>query len=450
MKFKGGYNVQIKGKPSNKTTKLPDPDLLYLPLFSKRFTFSAFCIHDGNEVVQGQILAEDPDNHSVPLLAPRAGTAKIDPETNHIVLENIQASQEAPKVEFELPDTAKGMGETGEKRCRLLKLGVWQFFSDAFSGDLPDPFGSPQAVIVSAAHLEPFLTSFEALLSEGTAEFEKGLEQIHSLAQAQKFYVILPKIKSNITNKVRDSAKKISGITLIEVPNKYPFDNVKLLARLLKLNPDKGSVWATTTEGVLAVESALTSSKPAVSRVISIAGPAVKSPEHVECIIGYPIDKMVEPYLDTPQIRIINGGVLTGDTVGGNQKGLDIECAGLTLVPEQDKREILSFAHLGFTKHAYSNTFLSLLRPPFKERYTTGVRGEHRPCICCTFCEEVCPSSLMPHLLHKYTEKNRLAEAARFGLNLCIQCGLCAHVCTSKIEIKQILLEGQEKLLQEI
>ena len=293
-------------------------------------------------------------------------------------------------------------------------------------------------------------TSFEALLSEGAEGFEKGLEQLHSLAQAQKFYVILPKIKSDITNKVRNCAKKVSGIILIDIPNKYPFDNAKLLARLLELDPEKGAVWATTTEGVLAVTSALTSSKPALSRVISIAGPAAKTPEHVECIIGYPIDRMVESYLETPQARIINGGVLTGNTAPGSQKGLDIECAGLTLVPEQDKREILAFAHLGFSKHAYSNTFLSSLRPPFKERYTTGIRGEHRPCICCTFCEEVCPSSLMPHLLHKYTEKNRLGEAERFGLNLCVQCGLCSSVCTSKIEIKQILLEGQEKLLQEI
>ena len=287
-------------------------------------------------------------------------------------------------------------------------------------------------------------------MSEGTEAFEKGLEQLYSLAQAQKFYVILPKIKSAAANKVRECARKVSGVTLVDIPNKYPFDNAKLLARLLDLDPEKGAVWATTTEGVLAVESALTSSKPALSRVISVAGSAVKSPEHVECIIGYPVDKIVEPYLETTQYRVINGGVLTGDTVPGGQKGVDIECAGLTLVPEQTKREILAFAHLGFTKHAFSNTFLSALRPPFKERYTTSIRGEHRPCICCTFCEEVCPSSLMPHLLHKYTEKDRLEEAERFGLNLCVQCGLCSSVCTSKIEIKQILLEGQEKLLQEI
>lgn len=449
MKFKGGYNVQIKGKPSNKISRLQDPDLLYLPLSSKHFTFSVCCINDGDEVMQGQVLAEDPDNYSIPLLAPRAGTVKIDPETNHILLKKVQASKETTTVDFELPEAAKDMGETGEKRGRLLKLGVWQFFTDAFSGNLPDPFCSPQAVIVSAAHLEPFLTSLEALLGEGTEAFEKGLEQLQSIALAQKFYVILPKIKSDIANNVRECVRKVSGVTLIDIPNKYPFDNAKLLARLLELDPEKGAVWATTTEGVLAVESALTSSKPALSRIISIAGPAVKSPEHVECVIGYPIDRIVEPYLETTQSRVINGGILTGDTVSGGQKGLDIECAGLTLVPEQTKREILAFAHPGFTKHAFSNTFLSSLRPPFKERYTTSIRGEHRPCICCTFCEEVCPSSLMPHLLHKYTEKNRLEEAERFGLNLCVQCGLCSSVCTSKIEIKQILLEGQEKLLQE-
>ncbi len=159
---------------------------------------------------------------------------------------------------------------------------------------------------------------------------------------------------------------------------------------------------------------------------------------------------MLQSYQEDSPTRVINGGVLTGRALGEEQKGLDVECQGLTLVPENNKRELLAFTHLGITKHAYSNTFFSGVRPSFRERYTTDIRGEQRPCISCGFCQDVCPASIIPHLLYKYADKNRLEEVERFGLGLCVQCGLCTHVCPSKIEIKQVLFEAQQAVKQEL
>ena len=200
----------------------------------------------------------------------------------------------------------------------------------------------------------------------------------------------------------------------------------------------------------MAIDHALTSSKPCISRIISIGGPGVKTAGHVNALTGYPLKMMLEPYREDSPTRVINGGVLTGKAIGEDQKGLDIECQGLTVVPEHTKRALLAFTHLGFTKHAYSNTFLSVIRPSFRERCTTGLRGETRPCISCGFCQDVCPAAIIPHLLYKYADKNRLEEAERFGLELCVQCGLCTHVCPSKIEIKQVLFEAQEAVKQEL
>ena len=141
---------------------------------------------------------------------------------------------------------------------------------------------------------------------------------------------------------------------------------------------------------------------------------------------------------------------MTGETVKENQGGIDVECEALTFVPEHTKREILAFAHPGITKHSYSNTMFSALFPFFKEKYTTGVRGELRPCLSCGFCESACPARIIPHLVNKYCKKDRLDEAMKIGLDLCVQCGLCSLVCPSKIENKQGIFEGQQKIKQKL
>lgn len=453
MKFKGGYNLLLKGKPSQEVRELPEPDLLYLPLFSNRINFSELCVQDGEEVKQGQVLAKDAENYSVPLLAPRAGTVKLETESRHIALEKIQKSpDEAIEVESNIPEAGKNMGSAGKKRYALLRLGAWQFFADAGTGNVPDPFGKPRAIIVLISHLEPFLVGAEALLNNRISNFAQGLEHLHSLAEGAPVYLIVPKTKSDYAAQVKNIAHRSSGIKLLEVPSKFPFDNFKLLARRLGLDkvPDKSSVWCVGTEGIMAIDHTLTSSKPCISRIISVGGPGAKTAEHVNALVGYPLPMMLESYREDFPTRVINGGVLTGKAIGEDQKGLDIECQGLTLVREHNKRELLAFTHLGFTKHAYSNTFFSAIRPSFRERYTTGIRGEKRPCVSCGFCEGVCPAEIIPHLLYKYANKDRLEEAERFGLGLCVQCGLCAHVCPSKIELKQVLFEAQEAVKQEL
>ena len=62
MRFKGGYNVFLKGQPGPEVKKLPEPDILLVPLFSERFTFKDLCVKENDKVKKGQVLAKDPDN----------------------------------------------------------------------------------------------------------------------------------------------------------------------------------------------------------------------------------------------------------------------------------------------------------------------------------------------------------------------------------------------------
>jgi Na+-transporting NADH:ubiquinone oxidoreductase subunit A len=446
----GGYNIFPRGRPSGSVKVLPEPEVLYLPLSSRRFEFEQICVKEGQSVNGGDILATDPANYAVPLLAPRAGTVRLKAAENHIVLEDVAELEEHAHVGAdEMPHIVQEMGASGIKRYKLLALGAWQFFYDAYTGALPDPLGKPQAVVVSTVSLEPYLSRGDAQLHEKLLNFTRGLEHLQSLLEYEPMYLIMPHVESEFATRVREQIRGYAWAKLTEIPLKYPYDNFNILARALGLKKNNGPIWSVRTEGVLAVDRALTSTRPCTSRVITVGGPGVDSPTHVEVVTGYPIKKILDTYVSAGAVRSINGGLFTGEPLGAEDLGVDTECRGLTVVPELECREFLGFARPGSDRRSYSGCFLSLLKDGFSERLSTAVRGEDRACVACNFCEEVCPAGIMPYLLHKYLYRELIEEAEEARVDLCVRCGLCSFVCPSKIELRREFVEAQELIKKE-
>ena len=450
MNFRGGYNVQLKGKPAGTVRAMPEPKTLFLPLHSERFNFTDIRVKNGQKVSGGDVLASDPDNYAVPLLAPRTGTVHIEELEGHIVLKDIaRLAEHADIAEKEMLHVERKMGASGIKRYKLLSLGAWQFFYDAFTGALPDPLGTPQAIIVSTLSLEPFLTRGDVQIHKRLLNFTRGLEHLQSLLEYQPIYLVLPNITSEFANLIRNQIRGYASVKMLEVPLKYPYDHFTILARRLNLKSDSGPVWAVRTEGVLAVDRALTLTKPCTVRIVSIGGMGINSPTHMKVIPGYPIKKIRESYIFEPAPRIINGGILTGKMLTADTLGVDTECRGITVLRELQEREFLGFIRPGWSRHSYSNCYLSSLRKNFREELTTGLRGELRPCISCNFCEEVCPAGIMPYLIHKYLYADLIEEVEQARVDLCVECGLCSYVCPSKIELRKQLIDAKALIAKE-
>jgi Na+-transporting NADH:ubiquinone oxidoreductase subunit A len=231
---------------------------------------------------------------------------------------------------------------------------------------------------------------------------------------------------------------------------RYPFDDPALIARLLHLPSGHDShVWSLPAEGVLAVEAALSAGEPAVDRVISFAGPAAVEPKHYRTVAGYPLDLLLEGRVLEDEVRAVNGGVLTGAAIPPEQRGLDAECTGITVLREHDSQRLVSFAMPGSDRRSYSRTFVGTLRTDMAVRYTTGLAGELRPCISCRLCEDVCPAGILPAIIHKQLYAGRIEEAQRLRVDLCVGCGLCSFVCPSKIDLRRELLNADARLREE-
>jgi len=451
MNLKGGYKIRLQGNPAGMVDSLPEPDKLYIPLFSRRFDFSQVFVEDGQQVHPGQVLAKDPANFNVPLLAPVAGAVRLGALENHIILEDVFRMPEEPyNPDEKLAHAPKRTGSAGMQRLKALELGAWQFFQDAHTGALPDPLGEPQAILVSTMHLDSFEARGDVQIRKRVKAFARGLENLQSFLDYQPIHLGFPNVQSQFARRLRESLHGYAFIKVHQLPIKYPFGNPKLSARYLGLKRDEEhSVWAISVAGVLAMDRALTSSLPSTVRVISFGGPEVEKPRHLKVVTGYPLKDILENNYGSKSVRIINGGVLGGESLREGQAGVDTECRGLTVLAEHEELELLGFVRPGTDRSSYSNCFLSSLRKGFSEGLDTAMRGEVRPCISCGFCEEICPAGIMPHLIHKSLYLGELEEAEKMRVDLCIHCGLCSYVCPSKINLREQFEQAQEEILRE-
>jgi len=449
VKFRGGYNINLHGRPDRLEEGVSLPEALYLPLQSASLHFSAFAVRQGQRVHLGEVLARDPDNFDVPLLSPCCGTVDLQKTPGHLTLEELSAGDAAAYTYQDHQEHIhKTMGPAGSKRYKLLNLGGWEYVQDAYTRRLPDPLSTPQAVIVSTLHLEPFLVQGDVLLKHYLGQFTRGLEHLQSLLAYQPIYLAFPKIKTGFAQKIKEQIRGYAWVKLLEVPRTYPYDNFEILSRHVGLKRSQGAIWGVNVEGVLAIDNALTHSRPCVERFVAVGGPGVRHPVHMRLVTGYPISKIKADYA-LPDSIAINGGFLTGRLLTDETKGIPTDCRGITFMPQHRRREFLAFVRPGLDRQSYSNCFMSALRGRFPERLTNAVRGEVRPCVSCGFCEAICPAGIIPHRLHKLIYQDDIDAVEQFRIDLCVECGLCSFVCPSKIELMHQFQEMKQTIVKE-
>ena len=440
MKLKGGYQVPVQGKPAPEIKHLPVNAPLNIPLFSKRFKFTSLKVVTGDDVYCGQIIAEDPSLFSTPLLSPCNGKVDLDTIAEHILIK----PKDNYTAKHELTQSSESI------LTALLNMGVWPFICNALSGDVVDPSKPPTSIIIPVFSTESFSADPSVYLPEESNDFLRGLKLLTQISGIKNVFIVIPDKEPRGLEKIIKEMKNLPQIKIEKVPSRYPFDNHKLLAQsLLPSLAERSAAWHIYAQGVSAAARAYYDKEPFVLRTISTGGPGFTSPAHLRVPLGYPLDKILLECGNQKSTSLIWGGIFSGVLFPEQQKGIDVECQGITSVPIPQSREVLAFANPGFSKHSYGRIYLSLLRPSFKERSTTSIRGEHRPCVSCGFCENICPARLLPFQIHRYAQADMLEDLQRMGIERCVQCGLCTYVCPSKRDVITALSQARTRLQEE-
>ena len=438
--FPGGYAFKrFAGRPEDTLVEAPLPAKVRLPLRGPDGADLPALMKSGEQVKAGQALARGPSGAVLATLSGRIEELKpaawLGGKTKVATIAGDGSA-----------DWTALPGRPGDWRAAgpeaLLELA-------RASGAAALPAQAAH-LVVQAAEDEPHNPNPEVLLEAwGLEALLEGLAILKKALPGAHLHLALHRRRQALAARIEEAAGRQGlSLELYGLAGKYPAAHRAILVPAL-LGRAVPQTAVLDLQALLHLRDAVVLGKPMLERVVALAGTGFTRRPHLRARIGTPLGELVQPYARSGQeSRLVLGSLIAGAAAAA-EAPLPAQASVLIAVAENKEGGFLSFAIPGLASDSRSLTFAAGLLP-LQKKPDTNLHGEHRACISCGFCEDVCPVRILPNLLHRYVQKNVIDETlVRFQIFRCIDCNLCSYVCTSKIPLARLMREGKEKLARE-
>lgn len=466
--FKGGYRFKnYKGQVSTAMAVTELPPQVIIPLRQGFGTEVKPHVKKGERVSAGQIIGRDDNSISSPVHASVNGVVEDIKRMNYfkreismVVIRRTDDSQDIIPIPGHSPEWGKLKPEEIEKLIYL--SGVSSLDREGIPTRFKSSIISPADVkhlIIHGVGSEPYNISLDLLL-EGKLllNFFEGVKILKRIMHNSKVHLAINAHKRNIIEPLEKLSSNFEWIDIYPLEPKYPqgYDEMLVPTILGQKFPYGYSaanigVVVLNIQAVSGVYKAVAEGMPMIERIVALCGPSFKENIHLKVRAGTPLKDIVADRLksNSPR-RVVLNSLLTGFELNDFSLPVERTVSQIIAIPENKRREFLAFTKAGIRSDSYSRAFLANWLSGIRKLPDTNKHGEERPCISCTFCEEICPVRIIPHLLSKYVKRGVIDETLmNYDIFNCIECGLCSFVCPSKIPLVQHMKEGHEKLIMQ-
>ena len=469
--FPRGYEFSnFEGQPEEKLIQLGIPVSVTIPLKQGFGEEVPPLVEPSQKVVAGQIIGRDDDSVSSPVHSSVSGKV-----TEIKTIEHLGRETAAVVIVSDGSGDQQRLGgfSADYENLSAEKIGELIYLSGASSsGRAGIPTGFNSSVITPQEVENVIIRGIGAqvhnispgvfLKEEGIHHFVDGLKILKKMMPGAQFHLALNKSQMNVVEEICQLLPSNDWINVSTVAAKYPVECDEVLTPLLLENEFPYGYSAANIgvivldiQAVLHVYDAVVKGKPLIERTMALCGPGFKENFHIKARIGSSLEHIFADNISLEMdLRFVLNDSLTGECLSDLSLPVDRTFTTAIALLEENKSDFLAFARPGFKKDSYSRTFLSMVfknnSKSFRKKCGTNIHGELRPCISCSFCEEVCPVGIIPHLLFHYVEKDLVDETLlKYRIFNCVECNLCSYVCPSKIPVAQFIREGKAKLLDE-
>ena len=414
----GGNKETTSGKKIN--TGLPIPKKLYIPVQQHVGKAAEPAVLVGNKVLKGQLLAHSQGAISAPVHAPTSGTV-IDvldypaPHPSALPLRTIVIESDGLDAWGERNLPADPYSLDPEEIClRVGAAGVVGMGGAVFPSSVKLSLGRKNKIhtlIINAGECEPYLTCDDRLMQERASEVAGGIRLMLRGMGAQKAIIGIEDNKPKAYQAMRKACEPYSTISIQQVPTRYPMGWDRQMLRYLTGWEIPADGRATDIGVVIhnvgtayAVYRAICLGQPLISRIVTVAGGAVRKQMNLEVLIGTLMSEVLAfcKVEKDRMARLVMGGAMMGD--------------------------VLPLAEVPVVKA--TSAILALTQEDIE-------LPEVKPCIRCSSCVTACPAGLLPLEMASRIRANKLDAAVGLGLKDCISCGCCSFVCPSNIPLVQ-------------
>jgi Na+-translocating ferredoxin:NAD+ oxidoreductase subunit C len=398
----------------------PLPKKLYIPLQQHVGKPAEPLIRVGDKVLKGQLLAYSQGVISAPVHAPSSGII-LDvndypaphPSALPIRMIVLETDGKDKWIAPEVPNDPFRL-EPEDISLRVGAAGIVGLGGATFPTAVKLNMGRDNRVdtlIINGAECEPYLSCDDRLMQERADEIIDGIRLMLHGMRSEKAVVAIEDNKPQAYLAMHTAALLYPSIQVIQIPTRYPMGWDRQLIRYVtgKEVPVgcRSSEIGVTIHNVgtaYAVHKAIRHGQPLLSRVITVAGGAVKHPMNIEVPLGALISELFTfCEVNSEEVaRIVMGGPMMGE----------------------------SLPHSGLPTVKATSGILALTASELKST-------EEQSCIRCAACVSVCPAGLRPLDMANNIRVNQLDTAVDIGLKDCISCGCCSYICPSNIPLVQ-------------
>ena len=431
--FRGGIHpddgkAMSKDKPIREV--LPKGELVY-PLSQHIGAPAKAIVVKGDHVLAGQKIAEAGGFVSANIFASVSGTVKAIEARLGVaggMQESIVIENDGLYEEVEFSPERKLADISGKEIIEIIKeAGIVGMGGAGFPTHVKYMPKDPSAIdyiIVNCAECEPYLTSDYRRMMEEPEKIVGGLQAAMKIFDGRaKGVLAVEDNKKDAAAKLREAAKGIPDIEVVELKTKYPQGAERQLIFAVTgrqinssmLPADAGCV-VNNCDTIHAIYEAVHFGRPVMKKVMTITGNAIKEPQNLRVRTGTNFRELIEEaggFTSEPE-KIIAGGPMMGIPL----ISLDVPVVKT------------SSAILCMTKDEVAAC-------------------EETACINCGRCVEVCPGRVVPKLLADYAERHDLERFEACNGLECCECGCCSYVCPAKRPLTQAIKSARKMVLAE-
>ena len=445
LHLRKGYDLRLSGKPLPDVVDLPPPSHVAAVAGRLRFVKPRLAVKVGDRVKIGSLLFADKTRPEVQFRSPGGGVVGALNFGPRRRLLEVVVELDAAEAHEEFPRVADAELES-IGRERLIELliggGLWPLIRELPFRDAARPKALPPAVLVPLDNLDPFHPLPQAYLEAHAERLSFGLRVLERLVGKPPVVTVCRENAAGLGHPV--------GRTVRELTGRYPAHDPGVVLYRTKTSADQNHAWFVTGQDLLLVAELLQTGRFPTSRIVTLGGPGATRTGHFRARLGAPFSSFIGGRSAAGEVRLLAGGVLTGNPAPGNSH-LGLFETSLVLLPEGNAPGgFLAWTLPGARSPSYSRAFLSSFRRTAEYPLDCNRHGGLRACIQCNFCTQVCPVDILPQLAYKAILAGEVEEALAHGLLDCVECGLCSLVCPSKIELLETLRGARERIHAEM
>ena len=442
--LKRGLDIRLKGEAEKVYSSVKPSELYEVRPTDFHGLIPKLNVKVGDKVLAGSSLFFDKYNDRVTFSSPVSGEILdiVRGAKRKILKIIIKANKN-----IEYKDFSKSLSDDMSREMiieSMCKAGLWPFIRQKPYDVIANPKDLPKSIFISSFSSAPNAIDNDFALYEKHESFQFGLDIISKLTNGKTHLNI------NGYSNPSDVFVNAKNVQINKIFGAHPSGNVGVQIHHIDPINKNDVVWYLNPQDVLTIANFFKTGKYDASRIIAITGSQVKRPQYYRTIAGSSVFNYIENNLKDDKSRIISGDVLTGTKINEND-GLGFYDYQLSIIPEGDNPEFLGWISPGLDKFSVSRTFFSWMNPTGKYEINANLHGEERAYVVTGQYEKVLPMDIFPvHLI-----KAIMIEDIELMENLGIyevspeDFALCEFVCTSKINVQEIIRHGLDLIRKE-